>query len=299
MSLIKRTTGWFMSTYAGRLIQAYAGSQAANHAGGLAFTAFVSMFPLMLGLLAILGFAVSDAHTRLQFENALLGVFPNDAAGALHKTLNSVHRYSGLFGVVGLVGLLWSGSSLFTGMEWALGRMIGARQRDFLRQRGMSLLMTVLFALVIVAAVGINAALALAGGAAVVVGPLLGAALWTVFMLVLYRAVPNRTYRVSRAWRGALAVGVLMEALTLLWSLYSRLVHGFSTYGAVFSLFFLLAAWLYFWAQFVLLGAVINRMHAGAPDVAGLIAAREPDQLVTEATRAADTHGRRPLRAPT
>lgn len=287
MTLIKRLVSWFMGTYAGRVIQAYAGSQAGNYAGGLAFTAFVSMFPLMLGLLAILGYAVGDAHTRTQFENSLLGFFPTDASSSLHSALDGIRKYSGLFGIIGVVGLIWSGGSLFTGMEWALGRMIGARQRDFLRQRAMALLMTLMFIVVIVAAVGINAAIALAGPLPVL-GPVLGAAVWIAFMFIVYRAVPNRTHRLSESWRGALVAGGLMEVLTLVWSLYTRLVHGFSTYGAVFSLFFLLAAWLYFWAQFVLLGAVVNRMHAGAPDAYGLIAAAEPDKLETEATRAAD-----------
>ena len=72
-----------------------------------------------------------------------------------------------------------------------------------------------------------------------------------------------------------LLAGVLMEALTLLWPLYAGLTHGFSSYGTAFALFFVLATWLYFFAQFTLLGAVANRMHAGAPDARGLIASPE------------------------
>ncbi|HKR98372.1 MAG TPA: YihY/virulence factor BrkB family protein [Candidatus Dormibacteraeota bacterium] len=298
MAVLTRAVRWFLGTYPGRLIQAYASSQAGNYASGLAFTAFVSMFPLMLGLLAVVGFAIGDPGTELRFEVALLSFFPGDAGGALHSTLSGIHRYAGLFGAVGVIGLFWSGSSLFTGMEWALGRMVGARQRDFLRQRAMCLVMTVAFALVVICVVGINAALALAGGAALL-GAVAGAVVWTAFMLGVYRAVPNRTHRVTQAWRGAVVAGVLMELLTLLWSLYSRLAGNFNSYGKAFSLFFLLAAWLYFWAQFTLLGAVINRMHAGEPQAAGLVASREPDRLVTEATRAADRYGRRQLQAST
>ena len=56
-----------------------------------------------------------------------------------------VQQHSGLFGGVSVIGLVWSGSSLFTSMEFALGMVIGARQRPFLRQRGMALVLTVLF----------------------------------------------------------------------------------------------------------------------------------------------------------
>jgi len=271
VAFLARLGGRLSETYVFRVVKADTESQAGNYAGGLAFTAFVSMFPLMLGLLAIVGFAVSDPHARAQFETALLSFFPRDASRGLHDALSGIHRFSGVFGIIGLVGFVWTGSSLFTGMEWTLGRMTGVGQRDFLRQRAMALVMTVVFVVVVVLVVGVNSALALAGGLPVL-GPALGFAVWTAFMLVVYRAVPERTYRLIQLLRGAVLAGALMELLTLIWPLYTRLVHGFNTYGAIFALFFVLATWLYFWAQFTLLGAVVNRMRAGEPSVPGLIA---------------------------
>jgi len=289
---VKRLVAWVLGTYAGRLIQAYAASQAGNYARGLAFTAFVSTFPLILGLLAILGVAVSDPGVRAQFVGALLSFFPADSHAALTSAVDGIHRFSGLLGAIGIVGLLWSGGNLFTAMEWSLGRMIGARQRDFLHQRAMAAVMTVVYVVALVAVVGLNSALALAG-AIPYLAPVAGVLVWIAFMAIVYRAVPNRAHRLSQSWPGAVLAGVLMEILTLLWPLYTRLVHGFSTYGAAFALFFLLASWLYFFAQFILLGAVVNRMYAGAPTARGLIAGPQPDVLVTEATRAADRQARR------
>jgi YihY family inner membrane protein len=287
MRIPRRLVTWFLGTYPGRLIQAYAGSQAGNYAGGLAFTAFISMFPLMLGLLAIIGLVVSSAHAQAQVENALLGFFPRNESAALRSALRGIHQYSGVLGIVGLIGLLWSGSSLFTSLEWTLGQMIGARQRGFVRQRLMALVMTVAFVVAVVAAVGVNSIVALSRGVPALEA-LVGGVVWVAFMALLYRAVPNRTYRLAQLWRGALLAGALMELLTLAWPLYTGLVHGFSTYGKVFALFFVLATWLYFWAQFVLIGAVANRMRAGRPGARGLVAEPEPDALETAATRAAD-----------
>jgi uncharacterized BrkB/YihY/UPF0761 family membrane protein len=250
------------------------------------------MFPLMLGLLALVGLAINDPHVRAQVERALLNFFPSDAAHALHDALDGIRRYSGVLGAVGLAGLLWSGSSLFTGLEWVLGRMIGARQRDFLRQRAMTLALTVVFTLVIVLVVVANSLVSLAGGAPAV-GPIAALLVWIGFTLAVYRAVPNHTYRVAQAWPGAVLAGGLMELLSLAWPLYTRLVHGFNTYGAALALFFVLATWLYFWAQFLLIGAVFNRMRLGPPTAHGLVASAEPQPLETEATRAADEAGRR------
>jgi membrane protein len=291
ISRLKAGVGRAANTYPGRLIQAYGGSQAGNYASGLAFTAFISMFPLILGMLAILGIATQSPHARSSFLNGVLTFFPVDARSTLIGTLDTVRQHSGLLGAIGIVGLLWSGSSLFVSMEFALGRMVGARQRDFLRQRAMTILMTGIFVVAVVATIFVNSSLSVLNGVAVL-GPIVGLAVWMGFMSAVYRLVPNRTYRLRQMWPGILLAATLMELLTLLWPLYTNLAHGFSTYGQTFALFFLLATWLYFLAQFILLGAVANRMHAGQPRAHGLIAAHEKAPLETEATRAADQYGR-------
>ncbi|MBV9100976.1 MAG: YihY/virulence factor BrkB family protein [Candidatus Dormibacteraeota bacterium] len=292
MSALKSVIGGFLNSYPGRLIQAYAGSQAGNYASGLAFTAFISMFPLILGGLAVLGLATQSRDAEQHFLSAVLSFFPGDASKPLTAALDGVRHHSGLLGALGLVGLFWSGSSLFVAMEFALGRMLGARQRDFLRQRAMTALMTIVFVVAVVATIVVNSALSLLHGIAEV-GPIIGLLVWYAFMAAVYRLVPNHTHRLREMWPGVLIAGTLMEVLTLLWPLYTGLSHGFSTYGVALALFFVLAAWLYFLAQFILLGAVANRMHAGRPSAHGLIASPEPSPLETEATRAADQQARR------
>jgi len=270
---LTRVAGWFMRTYPGRLITAFGSSQAGNYASGMAFTAFVSMFPLILGLLGILGLATRSESTKATVLTAILAFFPKTASPEISSAFKGLGHYSGLFGGVGIVGLLWSGSSLFTSMEFSLGMVIGARQRNFLRQRGMALVMTILFPMVLVATIGINSLIALPG-LGFLFEPVAGLLVWFAFMLAVFRLVPNRTYRVRELWPGILIAGIAMELLTLLWPVYANLSHNFSTYGSVLAGFFLLASWLYLLAEFILLGAVANRMHAGEPDVPGLLGER-------------------------
>jgi membrane protein len=261
---------WASQAYPGRLIAAFGSSQAGNYASGLAFNSFISMFPLILGLLAILGFATQSSSADHAVLKAILSFFPRTAGPELESAFKGVQKYSGVFGSIGVVGLLWSGSSLFTGMEFALGMVIGARQRSFLRQRGMALVMTILFVVLLVTVIGINSLAALPG-LGWIFEPLLGLLVWFVFMLAIYRLVPNRTYRVRELWPGVVIAGTAMEILTLLWPVYSHISKNFSTYGSALALFFLLASWLYFLAEFILLGAVANRLHAGDPHVPGLL----------------------------
>jgi membrane protein len=263
---------WAGHTYPGRLIGAFGSSQAGNYASGMAFNFFVSMFPLILGLLSVLGFATRIGNARAAALTAILGFFPSDSHTELRNLFDSVQQHSGLLGGIGIIGLLWSGSSLFTGMEFSLGVMVGVRQRSFLRQRAMALVMTVLFVVALVLAIGIS--LIPLPGVTWLFEPVVGLVVWFAFMLAIYRLVPNRTYTVRELWRGIVIAGTAMEVLTLLWPVYTHFSKGSSTYGAVFALVFLLASWLYFLAEFILLGAVANRMHAGEPDARGLLGDR-------------------------
>jgi membrane protein len=262
---------WAGHAYPGRLIAAFGASQAGNYASAVAFTAFVSMFPLILGLLSVLGYATGSQSAKTAALSAILGFFPSDAHVGLANLFDSIQQNRGLLGIVGVVGLLWSGSSLFTAMEFALGVVVGIGQRSFFRQRAMALVMTVLFVVAVVVTVGVNALIALPG---VIWGfePAVGLVVWCALILAIYRLVPNRTYKVRELWPGVLIAGTAMEALTLLWPVYTHFSKGSSTYGAVFALVFLLASWLYFFGEFILLGAVANRMHAGEPDARGLLA---------------------------
>jgi membrane protein len=261
---------WAGTTYPGRLIAAFGSSHAGNYASGLAFNAFLSMFPLILGLLAILGFATQAPSIKTGVLNAILGFFPLSAHDELVKTFIGVQQHSGLFGIIGLVGLLWSGSSLFTSMEFSLGMIIGAGQRSLFRQRAMALAMTILFVVSLVVTIGVNSLIAVPG-VVWFFEPVVGLLVWFTFMLAVYRLVPNRTYVVGELWPGVVIAGTAMEILTLLWPLYAGLSHNFSTYGSALALFFVLASWLYFLAEFILLGAVANRLHAGEPDARGLL----------------------------
>ena len=96
--------------------------------------------------------------------------------------------------------------------------------------------------------------------------------LMVALLVLLYRFVPNRTFRLRDVLPGAILAGVLIEALSLGFPVYESISRGFNTYGAQFGLFFLLAAWLYLLCQVLLLGAVYNRFRLGEPMKKGLIA---------------------------
>jgi len=283
--LIERTK----QTMPARLATAYGQSQASNYAASLAFNAFLTMFPLMLGVLAVVGLAIHDPGALDQIQRMVISAFPSDAQPQLLNALQGTRRAAGWLSVVSIAGLIWTGTGLFAAMEFALTEVFGTKQRDMLRQRAMGIIMMVLFVLAVIVAVTAN-------GAASVVpfmpvgGFLVGAIVMIALLAAIYRFVPNRTFALRDVLPGAVLAGLLIEVLSLAFPVYSRVSHGFNTYGQQFALFFLLATWLYFLSQLLLLGAVYNRMRLGRPGTEGVVAAppadtrqkREPVEAINE-----------------
>lgn len=254
-----------------RVISAFGESRAGSYALALAFAGFMSMFPMILGALSLVGLAVRDPETYLRFQTLILQVFPISAQPELERALNGVRQSAGWLGILSIGGLFWSASSIFGTMEFALSEIFGTKQRDVLRQK----LMGVLMMLVLVAAIAVTVvvnALAAILPLAFIVSFVVGAAVMVALLVALYRLVPNRTFAIRDVLPGAVLAGVLIEVLTLAFPLYARIAGGFNTYGAQFALFFLLATWFYLLSELILLGAVYNRFRLGEPVARGLIA---------------------------
>jgi membrane protein len=274
-------------TLPARVLTAYGESRASNYALALAFAGFMSMFPMILGALAIIGLAIRDPATEVRFQLLVINVFPASAQPELQHAMQGVKQSAGWLGVASIAGLLWSASSIFATMEFALTEIFGTRQRDMLRQRLMGLIMMILLVVAIVATVAINAL----AGFVPVAGPALsfvfGSIVMVSLLIALYRFVPNRTFRARDVIPGALLAGVLIEIVSFAFPIYARIAGGFNTYGAQFALFFLLATWFYLLSQLILLGAVFNRFRLGDPAAKGLIASPMRESRAT--TRPVDS----------
>ena len=272
-----------------RVIIAYGESRASNYAAALAFAAFLSMFPMILGALSIVGYAIRDPATEARFQNLILQLFPGNAQPELQSAIHGVRQSAGWLGLVSLGGILWSASGIFSTMEFALTQIFGTKQRNMLRQK----LMGFVTMMLVVVALGITVAANAAAGYlsnyipfAWVFSFVVGAGVMVVLLVLLYRFVPNRTFSLREVLPGSLLAGVLIEVLALAFPLYARFAGSFNTYGAQFGLFFLLATWLYLLSQLLLLGAVFNQMRLRRPVTKGLIAI--PADESRKAERSAD-----------
>jgi len=291
--MIRQVKSWGLV----RVLAAYGESQASNYASALAFTCMLAMFPLMLGVLSLVGFAVRDAAAEARAEALIIQVFPGSSQPELIDALRGVKQSAGWLGLLSLAGLLWSASSIFSTMEFALSQIFGTKQRDLVRQKLMGLVMMVLLVVAVGITVAANALAALFPFAWIT-GLVVGSAVMIGLLSMLYRFVPNRTFEVRQVMPGAILAGTLIEVFSLGFPLYVRLAGGFNTYGAQFGLFFLLAAWFYVVSELILFGAVFNQFRLGRPIALGLLASpmdeskeiRRPVEVIKE-SKAAEQSG--------
>lgn len=82
-------------------------------AAGIAYYAFFSMFPLILGLIAILGLFLEPLQVQQRLLDMTLQVFPA-SADLVAKNIQGVVVSRGRIGIISLVALLWSAMAVFS-----------------------------------------------------------------------------------------------------------------------------------------------------------------------------------------
>ena len=242
------------------IVMAYSASHASDHAAGLAFNAFLSMFPLVLGLIAMVGLFPQSDEIKGAVEKVLVGAFPPSEQAGILKSFQGAKSSAGTLAVASVLALVWTGTNLFASMEFALNQIYLSATRSFWRNRLMGLSMLGVFLVAVGLAVGVSTATA-AAPASAIVAFIFGAVVMAAVLLVIYRYVPNRKSRFSELWPGALTAGVCIELLNFAFPTYVQLTHGVATYGRSFGFLFILGTWTYFLSMFLLFGAVMNRMR--------------------------------------
>jgi membrane protein len=261
-------------TMIGKLVTAWGELRAGEGAILIAWQLLFSLFPLVVGILSIVGLVLRDPDVQASIAASIARVFPEQASDLL-TFISETRDLGGIFGIVSVVGLLWSGSNLFGTMAAVFDRFYGAPERGFIEQRLISFLMMAVYAVLVSVSVASSSLSGFLVGLSEEVLPFevsyfafaLG---WAVSLLsailmflVLYRVVPNVRLRVWQVWRGAVLAGVLFVALTQVFPLYLHFLGaGFAAYKAL-GVFLLLMTWFYFLGMILCVGALLSAILSG------------------------------------
>jgi YihY family inner membrane protein len=229
----------------------------------LAFTAFLSLFPLLLVLTTVMGLIASwEPSFKVDVINAVSGQIPL-IGRTLTENVEQLRRTSVIGLIVGLVALLWGATGLaqagiFT-ME-QVWNLPGPERPGFVQRLGRSANFLGLLALGVIVTTLLTGLSTYGHNTAwLVILAQIGAALANVGMFVAaFRILTPKAVVVRRLLPGGLVAGV---SWTLLQLLGTYLVHHFlrtdSVYG-VFATVLGLIAWIYVAVRVIVYSAEVN-----------------------------------------
>jgi membrane protein len=241
--------------------------------GGVAFFAFLAIFPALIATISIYGLVATPETVAQQVED-LSAQLPEEAASLIGEQLTTITQNSGgalsLSLAISVLAALWSASggtgNLITAVNLAYDEV---ETRGFVKRKALALGLTlgaivfvlVTFALVAVVPVVIDM---LPLG---VVGTVLAQVIRWVLLLgvfagslaVLYRVAPDRDApQLKWVSLGAVVVTIIWALVSLGFSFYVDNFGSYSkTYGAIAGVIVLML-WLYLTCYLILLGAEIN-----------------------------------------
>jgi len=234
-------------------------------AGAISFFAFLSIFPLLLAGIGILGILVGSPERA---ERIILSATRNYAVGSQALDLISqVVRGGNAATGVGLFLLLWSGTTVMAMLEQAVNVAWDVREkRGFIRQRAIGLLLALIAGALILASVAATAAIRYVTSGhirglpemsllATVLSYLVPFVVIAAMFTMVYKILPNTNVHWRSAVTGGLFAGVLWQIALHAFAFY--VVH-FARYNQIYGSLgaaILLLVWINYSAVIGILGA--------------------------------------------
>jgi YihY family inner membrane protein len=245
------------------VVKKYGDDNGGALASNLAYSAFVSIFPLLLILTTILGLVASlNPSVRTDVLDAVAGQVPLIG----HQLTGNVHqlRRSSIIGlIVGFAGLVWGAtglaqSGLFTMAQvWNLP---GPARPGFVQRLGRAMLFIALLGGGVIVTTGLASlnTYVLKGFWAVILAGVLTAAFNVGMYIGAFRALTPKGVPTRQLLPGAITGGICWTVLQVLGTwLVHHYLHSASIYG-VFATVLGLLAWIYLAVQVTVYSAEIN-----------------------------------------
>jgi YihY family inner membrane protein len=282
------------------VVKKFGDDQAGKHAALLAYYGFVSLFPLLLVFVTVLGYALADnPELRQRLIDTVIARFPGFGP-QLQASITTIGG-SGIGLVVGVLGALWGGLGITEAAQDAMNAVWNIPRKDrpnwWLRlARSLGALLLLVVAVFTATAL---ARLGTVGGGVVGRLPLVGSLLLNLLLLAALSQVLTAAWLPWRRLLPGAALGAVgwsvLQALGA-WIVGRQLARANLVYG-VFAIVIVLLGWLYLTAQVLLYAAEVNVVLARrlwprsllgppltGPDQRVLAALAETEQRLPEQT---------------
>jgi membrane protein len=248
-------------------------------AAALSYYSIFSIAPLLVIVIALVGWFFGPEAVRGQLDEQLRGIMGRPAAETVQSMVQSAYKPGrGVWAtVIGISALLIGASGVFAQLKDALNAIwnappqTGSGVAAFLRDRlvsfgmvlviGFLMLMSLVLTTTIAAAWNvISAWLPLSKFLLGVMGLVVSAGIITTLFAFIFKWLPDVPIRWRHVWLGAAFTAVLFEIGKLLLGIYLARESATSTYGAAGAVVLILL-WVYYTAIILLTGACFTRSY--------------------------------------
>jgi membrane protein len=246
----------------------------------VAFYSMLSLAPLLVITIAVVGLAFGEGTARAQVVAQARALVGPQGAEAVAAMVEHARRPGAgiLASALGFATLLFGASGVFGELKDALNSIWGVKPPPgggigkFIRDRALSFAMVLLVGFLLLAALVLTTALAglapsLAGSVPALAWALRGAHLlvslgvYTLLFALVFRVLPDARIAWRDVWVGAAITATLFAVGTFAIGLYLSKAGVGSPYGAAGSLAVLLV-WVYYSAQVLFFGAEVTQVYA-------------------------------------
>jgi membrane protein len=249
------------------ILRRYFGARGPHLAAMLAYYALLSLFPFVFLAASLVSWIGRPAETSALLRD-LSHVLPGTSAHDLSRLVTSLGSNATEIGLIGGVGLLWSSLGFLSALESGLNVLYGLPNRGFLHQKLLVLGLLAMALLGLLA--GLTVVVASQTALSQIAPGLAHLAAWRIggglalstlttflFLLIVYRTLPNTEVTTRQVLPGAAIATVLLQLTFESLPLYVRSVEALPALKA-FGGAAVLLVWLYLMGNVVLLGGAIT-----------------------------------------
>jgi membrane protein len=243
-------------------------------AAAISFYAILSVIPLFLVFISVSGFILHSSTQAFEaVTNLLLKTFPTSTT-AVFKILSDLIQRKTVFGLIGLAGLTWAASRIFSAVENSMNVVWKVKKgRAYWHSKFLSLLLVPISVLIMFSSLAFTAFYTVAKNLEV---PLIGLKvseaafmsklfaillpliLGLVMFFLIYKIIPYRKIDTKAALIGAVFASGLWEVAKLLFDIYIKNYANFQKIYGSFGTLVVMFFWIYYSSFIVLIGAEIG-----------------------------------------
>jgi len=272
-----RPGGWELLK---RTFQRWSDHEAPRLGAALAYYSMLSLAPLMVLVVAIVGLAFGENAAAAQVANQVRDIVGDQGATAIQALVWNARTSSagGLASAIGIATLLFGASSVFAELRailnlvWEADRPARVSVMTMLRHRFFSFGMVLAVGFLLIVSLTISAMLSAAGKyfsqwlpvpaeALDAINFIVSFAVTTGAFALIYKYVPVVRIAWNDVWIGAFATALMFTVGKTLIGLYLGRASFGSAYGAAGSLIVVIV-WVYYSAQIFIFGAEFTHVFA-------------------------------------